>query len=890
MSKNSHPNNDEHLQQLQEWRDALQDVAQIDSPELAEKILLDLFRYAQQLKLKMPASLTTPYINTLSADRDNEYPGDMELENKITALIRWNAVAMVLHAGKKAPELGGHIATYASSAWLYEVAFHYFFRSPTANKAGDLVYFQGHGSPGIYARAYLEGRFPESQLEHFRQEIETKGLSSYPHPWLMPDFWQFATVSMGLGPLQAIYQARFLKYLNARGLSDTTGRKVWAFLGDGEMDEVESLGALTVAAREKLDNLIFVVNCNLQRLDGPVRGNSKIIQELESMFHGAGWTVIKVIWGSNWDALLEKDKSGLLIQRMNECIDGEYQNFRAKNGAYIREQFFNKYPELKALVADMSDEEIWALKRGGHDPKKIFAAYTAAMSSENKPVVILAKTVKGYGMGAAGEGQNITHQQKKMSPQDLLAFRDRFKLPLSDEEAIEAKFYRPSDDSPEITYLRERRKALGGAFPVRTSKTEPLSIPSLETFSALLTATGERHISTTMAFVRFLNLLLRDKNVGPRVVPIVPDESRTFGMEGLFRQIGIYSIEGQLYTPVDADQVMPYKEIKNGQILQEGINEAGAMASWIAAATSYSNNNFAMMPFYIYYSMFGFQRVMDLAWAAADMQARGFLLGATAGRTTLAGEGLQHQDGHSLILGGLIPNCKNYDPAYHYELAAILQHGLVEMYQECKNVFYYITLMNENYEHPDMPKYPSIQEDIVKGMYQLKQGKEAKIKVQLLGSGTILNEVRKAADWLETQGISSDIWSVTSFNELFRDGAACERQHRLNPEASRPISHVEKCLGKVSGPIIAASDYVRLYAEQIRPFIGKQTYITLGTDGFGRSGTRAQLRHFFEVDANAIAHATMKALFDEGLITLEQLKKAQTELAINPNKPNPIHV
>lgn len=888
-----HPNLDVDPQETREWLDALSSVVQREGVERARYILKNLLEHAEQQGAALSSSLTTPYINTVSPDRQTSYPGDIELEAKITALLRWNAAAMVLQAGKHAPELGGHIATYASAATIYEVGFHHFFRAGQSDKAGDFLFIQGHASPGIYARAYLEGRLSDEQLSLFRQEVaDEQGLSSYPHPWLMPDFWQFPTVSMGLGPLQGIYQARFLKYLQNRGLSNTENRKVWVFCGDGEMDEVESLGAITLAAREKLDNLIFVVNCNLQRLDGPVRGNSKIIQELESLFRGAGWHVVKNIWGSGWDKLLANDTSGLLIKRMNECVDGEYQNYRAKNGAYIREQFFGKYPELLELVKDLSDEDIWKLRRGGHDPIKVHAAYAEAVQHQGQPTVVLMKTVKGFGMGKAGEAQNFTHQQKKMTADDLKHYRDQFQLPLTDEQAESACFYRPPENSPEITYIKQQRQKLGGYLPARHESMESLTIPELSEFSSLLAATGERPISTTMAFVRFLNVLLRHKELGPRIVPIVPDESRTFGMEGLFRQIGIYSPCGQLYTPVDVDQVMPYKESVNGQILQEGINEAGAMASWMAAATSYCNNHYTMLPFYIFYSMFGFQRVGDLAWAAGDMQAKGFLLGATAGRTTLAGEGLQHQDGHSHILAGTIPNCRSYDPTFAYELAVIMQHGLVEMYQHHKNVFYYITVMNENYDHPEMPKDKSVQEHIIKGMYLLKpcKSKKAKVMLQLLGSGTILNEVLKAQTILEQDyQVAAEVWSVTSFNELRREALAVERQQRLNPDIKVPQSHVSQCLNQSNVPVIAATDYMKLYADQIRPFINKP-YVVLGTDGFGRSDTREQLRHFFEVDVKSIVYTALNTLYQQGQFKLEALLEARSRLGIDPDKANPVEV
>ncbi|MEE9452403.1 MAG: pyruvate dehydrogenase (acetyl-transferring), homodimeric type, partial [Gammaproteobacteria bacterium] len=790
-------------------------------------------------------------------------------------------------AGKTSAELGGHIASYASAAILYEIGFNYFFHAANENHHGDLIYIQGHSSPGIYARAFLEGRLNVEQLANFRQEIEKNGLSSYPHPWLMPDFWQFPTVSMGLGPLQAIYQARFLKYLHNRGLADTSGRKVWAFLGDGETDEPESLGALSVAKREHLDNLIFVVNCNLQRLDGPVRGNSKIIQELEGIFHGAGWRVLKVIWGSRWDPLLAKDTEGLLKQRMEACVDGDYQAYKANDGAYVREHFFGADPKLKAMVADMSDEEIWRLNRGGHDKQKVYAAYAEAVKDQKQPTVILAKTIKGYGMGAAGEGQNTTHQQKKMTFDELRTFRDRFNIPVHDSEIEEIRFYRPEDDSPEMQYLQKQRKSLGGYLPARRQKSSALKIPGLDAFAQITKGTGENAISTTMAFVRILNVLLRDKNVGDRIVPIVPDECRTFGMEGMFRQYGIYSPVGQLYTPEDADQLMYYREAKDGRILEEGITEAGAFCSWIAAATSYSSNDFPMIPFYAYYSMFGFQRIGDLAWAAGDSRARGFLLGATAGRTTLAGEGLQHQDGHGHILAGTIPNCVAYDPTYAYELAVIIQHGLQRMMADQEDVYYYIAIMNENYQQPAMPK--GVEAGIIKGMYQLQSAeKSAKHQITLLGCGTILQEVLKAAEILAKDfSIGANIWSVTSFNELRREALDIERDNRLH--LTDKTSYVQQCLQDQPGPIIAASDYVMLYADQISPFMS-QSYVTLGTDGFGRSDTRQQLRHFFEVDAKYIVITSLKALADEGHIEKDKVLAAIKQYGIDPDKPNPVSV
>ncbi len=879
--------NDIDPTETREWLDALQAVVASDGDERAAFLIQELLNKASAAGIRLPRTTHSPYRNTIKTHEEKQMPPDEGMGKRISALIRWNAAAMVLRAGKYAAELGGHIASYASASTLYETGFNFFFKGADANTGGDLLYIQGHSSPGIYARAFLEGRISEQQLDKFRQEVEVDGLSSYPHPWLMGDFWQFPTVSMGLGPLQAIYQARFLKYLENRGLIKSEGRKVWAFLGDGEMDEVESVGALSIAAREKLDNLIFVVNCNLQRLDGPVRGNGKIIQELEGVFRGAGWNVIKVIWGGRWDPLFTRDTDGLMQKRMEECVDGDYQAYKANDGAYVREHFFGQYPELKKRVENLSDDEIWRLNRGGHDAQKVFAAYAEAVDHKGGPTVVLAKTVKGYGMGAAGEGMNITHQQKKMSIEQLRAFRDRFSIPVSDENITEIPFYRPADDSPEIQYLQKQRKALGGYLPSRSSSFEPLAIPQLSTFSALTKGMGDREISTTMAFVRILTMLLKDKELGPRIVPIVPDESRTFGMEGLFRQVGIYSPVGQLYTPVDHEQVMYYREARDGQILEEGINEAGAFCSWIAAATSYSSNKLAMIPFYIYYSMFGFQRIGDLAWAAGDIQARGFLLGATAGRTTLAGEGLQHQDGHSHLMASTIPNCVAYDPTYAYELAVIIQHGMYRMYTLQDNVFYYITVMNENYQHPDMPE--GVEEGIIKGMYLLHESnKKSKIHVQLLGSGTILREVIEAARLLkEDFSVFADIFSVTSFNELRRDGLAVERHNRLHPENAHKISYVNQQLDGRKGPVIAATDYMRLYAEQIRPFINAP-YVTLGTDGYGRSDTRAKLRHFFEVDAKFIVVAALSALAELGDVPKSTVVDAMKRYGIDPEKLDPV--
>lgn len=865
--------------ETQEWLEALQDVIEHDGKDRADFIL-------SQLGSITGGAATTPYVNTISVDQQPAYPGDLVLENKITAIIRWNAIMMVLRAGKKSPELGGHIATYASAAYLYEIGFQHFF------KHDDLLFIQGHASPGIYARAFLEGRLNETQLDHFRREIGGQGISSYPHPWLMPEFWQFPTVSMGLGPLQAIYQARFLKYLHNRGLADTSQRKVWAFLGDGETDEPESLGALTIAAREGLDNLIFVVNCNLQRLDGPVRGNGKIIQELEGIFTGAHWNVIKVIWGSGWDEVLARDTMGLLKKRMMEVVDGEYQTYRSKNGAYIREQFFNT-PELKALVSHLSDDEIWHLRRGGLDPQKVYAAYDVAVKQSNsKPTVILAKTVKGYGIGVeAGEGMNIAHNQKKMDMEAVKRFRDRFNIPVDDTTIEKLPFYHPGEKSPEIQYLKEKRKLLGGYLPARrTQSTVKLSTPHLEEFKLLLDSTGEREISTTMAFVRLINVLMKDKNIGKHIVPISPDESRTFGMEGMFRQYGIYSPLGQTYTPVDREQVMYYKEAKDGQFLEEGINEAGAFSSWIAAGTSYSVSDVPMIPFYIYYSMFGFQRIGDLAYAAADSHCKGFLIGSLAGRTSLAGEGLQHQDGHSLLLAATIPNCIAYDPTYAYEMAVIIQDGLKRMIEKNESVFYYITAMNENYTHPEMPKTKDIEKNIVKGMYLLREGQtpKAKLEVILLGSGAILREVIAAAEMLENEhGINAHVFSVTSFTELRREALKLERESLFYPESRPKKPHVTKLLESYTAPVIAATDYMRSYADQVRAYIPRR-YVVLGTDGFGRSDTREQLRDFFEVDRRYIVVSALKALADEEKILLGKVSKAMKTYNILSDKSDPV--
>lgn len=873
--------------ETREWLDALDAVIAMDGNERAAYLIQTLLNRANTEGIPLSCGINTPYRNTIRPNEEKLMPPDQGLAKRLSALIRWNAVAMVLRGGKYAPELGGHIASYASSATLLETGFNHFFKGPKGEHGGDLIYFQGHSSPGIYARAFLEGRLTEDQLNHFRQEVEVNGLSSYPHPWLMGDFWQFPTVSMGLGPMQAIYQARFMKYLENRGLIKAEGRKVWAFLGDGEMDEPESVGALSIAAREKLDNLIFVVNCNLQRLDGPVRGNGKIIQELEGVFRGAGWHVLKVIWGTRWDPLFAADKDGIMQKRMEECVDGDYQAYKANNGAYVRENFFGQYPELKKMVEHLSDDDIWHLNRGGHDSQKVYAAYAEAIAHKGSPTIVLAKTIKGYGMGSAGEGMNITHQQKKMTIEQLRAFRDRFSIPINDDEITDIPFYRPADDSPEIKYLKQQRENLGGYLPSRTVDATPLKTPALEAFTSITQGLAERELSTTMAFVRILSVLLKDKNIGPRVVPIVPDECRTFGMEGLFRQIGIYSPVGQLYTPVDHEQVMYYREARDGQMLEEGINEAGGFCSWMAAATSYSTNKLTMIPFYIYYSMFGFQRIGDLAWAAGDMQARGFLLGGTAGRTTLAGEGLQHQDGQSLLLASTIPNCVAYDPTYAYELAVIIQNGLYRMMESQENVFFYITVMNENYKHPDMPA--GVEDGILKGMYLLHETKkQLKHHVQLLGSGSILREVIEAARLLhEDFNVTSDVWSVTSFTELRREGLSVERLNRMHPEKPQVESYVTRLLKDRKGPVIAATDYMRLVSDQIRPFVDAH-YVTLGTDGYGRSDTRVKLRHFFEVDAKFIALAALKSLVDVGELPATTVIDAMKRYGINPEKLDPV--
>ena len=874
-------------QETQEWLDAMRAILERDGARRAHYIIEQLIHSARVAGVNLPFRNTTAYVNTIPVAKEERLPGDPRMEHRVRSLERWNALAMVVKANKEFPELGGHISTYASAATLISIGFNHFFRPATQDFAGDLVYFQGHAAPGVYARAYLEGRVTEQQLQRFRREVEGNGLSSYPHPWLMPNFWQFPTVSMGLAPIMGIYQARFMEYLHDRGIIDKGNRKVWVFTGDGEMDEPESLGAISLAAREELDNLIFVINCNLQRLDGPVRGNSKIIQELEGNFRGAGWNVIKVLWGGNWDPLLARDKDGILRKRMQEALDGDYQNYRAKGGAYVREHFFGKYPELQKLIENMTDDDIWRLNRGGHDQQKVYAAYAAAVKHQGQPTVILAKTVKGYGLGKSGESLNIAHQLHKPTKESLIAFRDRYRIPIKDEELEDVPFYKPSEDSAEMRYLSELRSKLIGELPKRTSPKIDLQIPSVEIFKDLLAGSDGRENSTTMAFVRILLALTRDKSIAKHIVPIVPDEARTFGMEGLFRTMGIYAHKGQLYDPVDADELLPYREDKSGQILEEGITEAGAMSSWIAAATSYSSHNMPMIPFYIFYSMFGFQRVGDLAWAAGDSRARGFLIGGTAGRTTLAGEGLQHQDGHSHLLASTIPNCRAYDPTFAYELAVIVHHALEAMYVQQLDWFYYITVMNENYAQPPMP--PDCQQGIVNGMYLLHKDTPQKAHVQLLGSGAILREVIQAAQLLrEDFDISADVWSVTSFNRLRREGMEVQRWNLLHPESPPKISYVEQCLQDSQGPVIAASDYIKIYADQIRPYV-KSRYIVLGTDGFGRSDTRQQLRSFFEVDSRYIALAAMHALVAEGTIDTSVANTAIKKYDIDPEKPDPVH-
>lgn len=882
----NHPTVDSDELETQEWIDALEAVIDREGPERAHFLLEQLIDKSRRSGANLPYNANTAYVNTIPPHLEALSPGDHEYEKKIRAMIRWNATAMVLRANRDGSGLGGHIASFASAATLYDVGFNHFFHAPTPEHGGDLIMFQGHSAPGVYSRSFLEGRFSAEDLDKFRREVDGEGLSSYPHPWLMPDYWQFPTVSMGWCSMQAIYQSRFMKYLQHRSLAKTDNRQVWAFLGDGEMDEPESLGAISLAGREKLDNLNFVINCNLQRLDGPVRGNSKIVQELEALFRGAGWNVIKVLWGSYWDPLLARDTSGKLVQLMMETVDGEYQNFKAKGGAYTREHFFGKYPETKALVANMTDEDIWRLNRGGHDPHKLYAAYKSAVEHKGQPTLILAKTVKGYGMGESGEGTNSSHQQKSLDMESLKKMRDRFGIPLTDEQVEALEYVKPDPESAEIKYMQEQRKKLGGHLPVRQLSAPQLELPGLDAFQPLLDGSGDREMSTTMAFVRMLTILTRDKKIGKNVVPIVPDEARTFGMEGMFRQLGIYSAVGQLYTPQDRDQIMYYKEDKSGQILEEGITEAGAMSSWLAAATSYSTHGVQMIPFYIYYSMFGFQRIGDLAWAAGDMRARGFMVGGTAGRTTLNGEGLQHEDGHSLVLSNTIPNCISYDPCYGYEMAIIIHDGMRRMYKEHESVYYYLTAMNENYVHPPMPK--GAEEGIIKGIYKLKSvGEEHKLKVRLLGGGTILREVEEAAEILAKDwNIGSDIYSITSFNELARDGMDCKRWNMLHPDDDQQVPFITKMLGDSDAPVISSTDYMKSYSDQVREYVNA-TFVTLGTDGYGRSDTREKLREFFEVNRNYVTVAALHGLSLDGKIDAKTVAKALQQYAIDPDKPNP---
>jgi pyruvate dehydrogenase E1 component len=876
--------------ETREWLEAFEAIVKFEGRERATFLLMKLVEQARRLHVPMPPVLNSPYTNTISLADQPQYPGNLEVEARLSALVRWNALAMVVRANRDHPELGGHIATYASSADLFEVGYNHFFR---AGQNGDCVYFQPHSAPGVYARAYLEGRLSEEHLANYRRETGGRGLSSYCHPWLMPTFWQFPTGSMGLGAITAIYQARFMRYLEHRGIAQTAGRKVWCFVGDGEMDEPESLAGLSLAAREGLDNLIFVVNCNLQRLDGPVRGNGSIIQELEGLFAGAGWNVIKVLWGSDWDPLFARDTDNVIIKRLHETVDGEFQKYAATDGRFNREHFFNKYPELQQLVAHLSDDDIDRLHRGGHDPVKIYAAYHYAVNHKGRPTVILAQTKKGYGMGHWGQGKMTAHQAKKLEDDALLAFRDRFALPLSDADVHELRFYKPQQDSPEMKYLHTRRQALGGYLPARVGRSEPLAVPPLETFAKLLEGTGEREQSTTMVFVQMLSHLLRDKTVGRRIVPIVADEARTFGMQSLFRQVAIYSPFGQLYEPEDKDELLYYKEAKDGQILEEGITEAGAISSWIAAATSYSAHGVPMLPFYIFYSCFGFQRIGDLVWAAADSRSRGFLLGATAGRTTLSGEGLQHEDGSSHLLFSTVPSCVAYDPCFGYELTVILRDGMRRMLENQEDVFYYVTVMNENYAHPPMPE--GVEQGVLKGMYRIRdagakrdaKGKAGTARVQLLGAGTILREVLAAAEMLESDwGVAADVWSVTSFTELRRDGMNTERWNRLHPDAAPRLSWVEQCLRETEGPLIASTDYMRAVADLIRTWVPRK-YVVLGTDGFGRSDTRSALRDFFEVDRRHVVAAALKALADEGTVDRKLARQAIDRYGIASDRPNP---
>ena len=872
-------------QETQDWIDSINALIDEKGEERTSFIIEKLIDFSRRSGVQVPFSPYTEYLNTISIKNQKPYPGNRSIERRIKSLVRWNAMAMVVRANRNNSGIGGHISSYTSSATLYEVAFNHFFRGNNLN-CGDLIYFQGHISPGIYSRAFLEGRITENQLKNFRRELKGDGLSSYPHPWLMPNFWQFATVSMGLGPIMSIYQARFLHYLQDRGICNTANRKVWAFLGDGEMDEPESLGALTLASREYLDNLIFVINCNLQRLDGPVRGNGKIIQELEGAFRGAGWNVIKVIWGSDWDALFEKDENNLIIERLNELVDGDQLKYTVEGGKYFREHFWGKSDELLSIVKHLTDEELGELRLGGHDPAKVYAAYSEAVEHKGQPTVVLAQTIKGYGLGESGEGRNITHQQKKLNEEELLHFRSKFDIPLNDEDCIKAPFYKPNENSEEIKYLKDRREALGGFLPMRLTDSKKLTIPPISIFKELIDGSNNRQISTTMAFVRLLTIITKDETIGKNIVPIIPDEARTFGIDPLFRQIGIYSHSGQKYDPVDSDQFLYYREATDGQILEEGISEAGAISSFIAAGTSYSNSLQPMIPFFIYYSMFGFQRIGDFIWAAADMRTRGFLVGGTAGRTTLNGEGLQHQDGHSHLMASTIPNLKAYDPAYAYEIAIIIQNGLKIMYQDNQDVFYYITLENENYVQPTMPQ--GVEEGIIRGMYQIKKSSNSKLNVQLLGSGPILNEVISASKLLKDDwDVESDVWSVTSYSELHKDAEDMNRWNLLNPSKKNKVSYLDQCIKKSNGPVIACSDYVKLVSEQISPYLDCD-FTSIGTDGFGRSGTRDELRDFFEIDQYYITLAAMNSLYIQKKVDLKTIEKVLNKYKIDPEKINPL--
>ena len=891
--RNTAPKDAAELEAIEtrEWLESLDYVLQSGGPARVSKLLRDSADHARRHGVRQPFTANTPYVNTIPPTEQPPFPGSREIERRIKSLVRWNALAMVVKANKVEEGIGGHISTYASAATLYEVGFNHFFKGKGEDHDGDIIYFQGHAAPGIYARAFVEGRLPAERLENFRRELRPGGgLSSYPHPWLMPDFWEYPTVSMGIGPINAIYQARFMRYLEDRGLKKRSNSKVWAFLGDGETDEPESLGAITLASREQLDNLIFVINCNLQRLDGPVRGNGQIIQELEAVFRGAGWNVIKVIWGSDWDPLLEKDHEGLLVKRMGEIVDGQYQKYAVESGEYVRQHYWGAHPKLLEMVKHLSDEQLKKLTLGGHDPVKVYAAFNAAVECAGQPTVILARTIKGYGIGEAGEGKNITHQQKKLNEDELKAFRTRFGIPIGDEEIAKAPFYRPNDNSPEVTYMLERRKQLGGFVPTRKISVEPLKGEGFaELFSEFHKGTEGRKTSTTMAFVRMLSKMLRDKEIGELVVPIVPDEARTFGMESLFRQVGIYSHLGQLYEPVDIDTLLYYKEAKDGQILEEGITEAGSISSFMAAGTAYATYAVNTIPFFIYYSMFGMQRVGDFVWAAADARTRGFLLGGTAGRTTLAGEGLQHQDGHSHQFSLAVPNLVSYDPAFAFEIAVIVEEGIRRMYIAGDSVFYYITVMNEQYDHPPMPQGKTVREGVLKGMYRLRasEKKKAKERAQLFGSGAILLEVMKAREMLESHyNVAADVWSITSYQELYRDAHAAERWNRLHPGEEPRVPYVTKCLADTDGVLVAATDYLKALPDSIDRWMPRRL-TSLGTDGFGRSEGRAALRDHFEVDARHIVVATLSALAHEGKATAAVVQKAIKDLGINPEKLNP---